>query len=122
MDIHAYWDAVLKQDADAMRAFFQDTAYINWHCTNEHFTVDEFIRANCEYPGEWDGAVERVECTGSLIVTAVKVFTLNRELSLHVVSFIHTNDGKIDSIDEYWGDDGPAPQWRLDKKIGSAIR
>ena len=122
MDIHAYWDAVLKQDADAMRAFFQDTAYINWHCTNEHFTVDEFIRANCEYPGEWDGAVERVECIGSLIVTAVNVFTRSRELSFHVVSFIHINDGKIDSIDEYWGDDGPAPQWRLDKKIGSAIR
>lgn len=122
MDIHAYWDAVLKQDASAMRAFFQDTAYINWHCTNEHFTVDEFIRVNCEYPGEWDGTVERVERIGSLTVTAVEVFTLNRELSFHVVSFIHINDGKIDSIDEYWGDDGPAPQWRLDKKIGSAIR
>lgn len=121
MDIKSFWSATLKQDAKAMRAFFHDTAYINWHCTNEHFTVDEFIRANCEYPGEWDGTIERIERIGSLIITVVNVFTTSRELSFHVVSFINVNNGKIDSIDEYWGDDGLAPQWRLDKKIGSAI-
>lgn len=39
------------------------------------FTVEEYIRANCEYPREWDG--------------------------------------KILSLDEYWEDDGAAPQWRF---------
>ena len=31
-------------------------------------------------------------------------------------------DGKIASVDEYWGDDGPAPQWRQDKHIGTKIK
>ena len=121
MDIHAFWNATLKQDANAMRTFFHDNAYINWHCTNEHFTVNEFIRANCEYPGRWDGVIERIEYIDDLIITVVNVFSANKELSFHVVSFINVGNGKILSIDEYWGDDGPAPQWRLDKKIGSAI-
>lgn len=59
MDINEFWDAVLRQDAKKLKTFFSDTAYINWHCTNEHFTVNEYIRANCEYPGDWDGTIER---------------------------------------------------------------
>ena len=61
MDIKAFWRAVLAQDEPEIRTYFAPDAYVNWHCTNEHFTVDEFITANCEYPGEWDGVVERIE-------------------------------------------------------------
>ena len=52
MDIKAFWRAVLAQDEPEIRTYFAPDAYVNWHCTNEHFTVDEFITANCEYPGE----------------------------------------------------------------------
>ena len=51
MDIKAFWRAVLAQDEPEIRTYFAPDAYVNWHCTNEHFTVDEFITANCEYPG-----------------------------------------------------------------------
>jgi len=121
MDIKAYWDAVAKQDAERLREFFKGTACINWHCTNEHFTVEEFIRANCEYPGSWEVEVERIEQAGDLMITAARVFSSDG-LSFHAVSFIKLEDGKIASIDEYWGDDGPAPQWRLDKHIGTSIK
>lgn len=104
-----------------MRRFFHEDAYINWHNTNEHFTVEEFIRANCEYPGSWDGKIERLEQIGDLYITVVHVFTPDPKLSFHVTSFIQCKAGKIASIDEYWGDDGTAPQWRLDKKIGTPI-
>ena len=33
-----------------------------------------------------------------------------------------TKDKKIRAVDEYWGDDGKAPKWRADKKIGTEIR
>ena len=69
MNIKQFWKAVLAQDREAMRSYFNDDAYVNWHCTNEHFTVEEFIRANCEYPGEWDGEVERIESTGDIVIT-----------------------------------------------------
>ena len=61
MDIYQYWIDVLEQNAERIRDYFDEDAYINWHCTNERFTVEEFIIANCEYPGCWDGEVERLE-------------------------------------------------------------
>lgn len=122
MDIESFWDAVLRQDADAIRAYFHPDAWVRWHCSNEHFTVEEYIRANCEYPGQWDGDVERVVRLGDEIAAAVHVYTRDKALSFHAVSFLRLRDGKIASLDEYWGDDGPAPQWRLDMGIGKAIQ
>ena len=121
MNIHDFWNAVLKQDAERLRAFFADSAYVNWHCTNEHFTAEEFIRANCEYPGTWDGTVERIERIDDLIITAVNVYSADKVNSFHVVSFIKLQDDKIISMDEYWADDGKAPHWRLEKRLGSKI-
>lgn len=122
MDIKGFWNAVLSQNREKMKSYFREDAYINWHCSNEHFTVDEYIRANCEYPGEWDGTIERIEQIGNLIITAVNVYTTDKEMSFHVVSFIKIDNEKIISIDEYWGDDGSAPQWRLDMRIGTPIK
>ena len=121
MDIKVFWDAVLRQDADTIREYFHPDAWVNWHNTNEHFTVEEFIQANCEYPGEWDGEVERIITTDTHIITATHVFSKDGSISCHATSFIRVVDGKIASVDEYWGDDGPAPQWRQDKHIGTKI-
>ncbi|MGP1530407.1 MAG: hypothetical protein ACTTI3_08785 [Treponema sp.] len=30
-------------------------------------------------------------------------------------------DDKIIAMDEYWGDDGVPPQWRLEKRLGRKI-
>ncbi|MBP3684765.1 MAG: nuclear transport factor 2 family protein [Oscillospiraceae bacterium] len=121
MDVTEFFEAVLKQDARSLRKFFHEDAYINWHCTDEHFSVDEFITANCEYPGQWDGNLERIEQLGDLIITAARVYPKDKSASFHVVSFIKVADGKITALDEYWADDGTPPQWRLDKHIGTAI-
>ncbi len=55
------------------------------------------------------------------MITAAHVHTKDGTLSFHVVSFFRMEDNRIISVDEYWGDDGPAPAWRLDKKIGRKI-
>ena len=122
MDIKNFWADVLAQNESRIRAYFHPDAFINWHCTNEHFSVEEFIIANCQYPGEWDGEVERVEWMNDLIVTATCVYLKDRSASFHVISFIRVRNDKIISMDEYWADDGSAPQWRLDKHIGTPIR
>ena len=121
MDIEGYWSAVFRQDADAIRRFFHPAAFVNWHNTNEHFTVEEFILANCEYPGKWDGKVEKVVTTDDCTITVARVFEKGSKLSFHVVSFFRVTKGKIASVDEYWGDDGEPPQWRQDKHIGTKI-
>ncbi len=117
--IKQYWNCIVRQDKEELRKYFHEDACIRWHNTNEQFNVEEFIRANCEYPGSWDGAVERIEQIGNTVISVVRVWT--KEMSFHVTSFISIEERKIKTLDEYWGDDGEPPQWRKDKHIGGPI-
>lgn len=122
INIKDFWRAVVEQNPEELRRFFKETATVSWHNTNEQFTVDEFIRVNCEYPGRWDGEVERIEELGDLIITVTRVFSRESSVSVHATSFISVEDGRIVSMDEYWGDDEDAPQWRADMQIGRKIK
>lgn len=113
---------VADQNANNLQRYFLSDAIINWHNTNEQFTTEEYIRVNCEYPGEWRGDVERIELVGNLGITASRVWLSDNSASFHVTSFFEFRDDKIISLNEYWGDDGVAPKWRLDKKIGKTIK
>ncbi len=79
---------------------FQEDAYINWHCTNEHFNLDEYMIVNCEYPGEWDGVVERVNEIDDLLVTVANVYPKDKSVSFRVTSFFKIVNDKIVSLDE----------------------
>ena len=117
-----FWKDVADQNSNNLQSYFLSNATINWNNTNEQFSVEEYIRANCEYPGEWRGDVKRIELVGNLGITASRVWLSDNSASFHVTSFFEFSDDKIISLDEYWGDDGVAPQWRLDKKIGKPIK
>ena len=120
-DYTGFINAVLKQDRTALCSWFVDDAVIKWHCTNECFTVDEYIIANCEYPGKWGGEIETVHQADDYIVVVSKVYPEDRSASFHCVSFIRSRNGKIASLDEYWADDGAPPEWRREMKIGKPI-
>lgn len=122
MDLAAYWNAVAAKQPDALRRFLHPKAIVRWHNTNEQFTAAEFIRANCEYPGEWAGELQRVEQAGDVTIAIVRVYARDSSFSCHVTSFMKIEGEKILSLDEYWGDDGPAPAWRQDKHLGRPIR
>ena len=122
VNLDAFWQAVLSQDREALPAYFCEGAVIRWPCTNEQFTVKEYIRANCEYPGDWTGEIERSEQYGDRIILAGRVFPPDRSASFHVVSMIRLRDEKIMEMDEYWADDGEAPAWRKEMNIGRPIR
>lgn len=117
-----FFKDVADQNANNLQRYFLFDAIINWHNTNEQFSTEEYIRANCEYPGDWCGEVERIELLGNLGITATRIWLSDNSASFHVTSFFEFSDDKIISLDEYWGDDGVAPQWRLDKKIGKPIK
>lgn len=121
MDIHSFWQAVLKQDAAALAGFFAPGAQVRWHCTNECFTAEEYIRANCEYPGEWTGGVERCEQLPGGMVTVAKVALRDGSAAFHATSFFKVENGLITSLDEYWADDAPAPEWRRKLKLGRPV-
>ena len=122
MDVQAFWRAIISQNAEEMKTFFTEDAVIRWHCTNEQFTAKEYILANCKYPGDWRGEIERVEENGSSIVLAGAVRSTDGAVKCHVVSFIRINDGLVSEMDEYWADDGDAPEWRKEMGIGKRIR
>lgn len=117
--ITEYWNCVANQDERKLKEYFHKDACIRWHNTNEEFSVQEFLRANCDYPGSWEGEIERIEEIGNTIITVTRVWT--DDISFHVTSFFEIEDDKIKKLDEYWGDDTEAPGWRKDKKIGRSI-
>jgi len=121
MDVKEFWIDVLKQNREKLISYFHKDAVIRWHCSNELFAVSEYIKANCEYPGEWEGKIERIEKTENMIITAVRVYSVNKSSSFHVVSFIKTENNLITEMDEYWADDAEVPEWRHKMKIGSKI-
>ena len=117
----AFFEAVLRQEPAKLRGFFQKDAVIEWSCTNERFTLEEYIRANCDYPGEWDGELCSILPAEEQTVLITRVWTKDKSASFHCVSVIKVKRNKIVSLTEYWSDDGPAPQWRQDMGIGKPI-
>ena len=112
-DLNAYFAAVLHKDAAALCAFFAEDAEILWHNTGERFSCSDFIRANCDYPGEWLGEIEREYRVGGTVIAAARVWAKDEpSQSFHCCSFITLRDETVIRIDEYWGDDGEPPEWR----------
>lgn len=120
--IRKYCCDVALQNTKGLLSYFKADATIKWHDSNECFNVSEYIRANCEYPGEWKGEVERLEHIGDLSISVTHVWSNDESISCHVTSFFKFEDDKISGLDEYWCEDGAPPQWRLDKCIGNKIK
>ena len=70
----ALWADIGAQRWDALAAYFLPGALIFWHNTDECFTVEEFVRANREYPGNWRIEIERVHALADAAATAVRVY------------------------------------------------
>lgn len=121
MNIDLFFEAVILQKEE-LRTYFHPNATIKWHCTNELFSLNEYILANCKYPGNWCGEIERIDECEDTIILAARVFSTDNSISAHVVSFIQLENDLIISMDEYWADDGLAPKWRKEMKIGKQIR
>jgi hypothetical protein len=118
-DIEAFLSAVARQDTAALTEYFTPDAEILWYNTNELFTVSEYVRANCEYPGSWNGKVEREEKTQDGVAFIAKVWS--GENVCRTVSFITLKGSKIKKLKEYWGDVGAPPEWRRNMRIGTPI-
>lgn len=115
------WNDIDKQNWDNLFHYFCDDAMINWNNSNESFNVEEFVRANCEYLGDWAITIERLEVMDNLVVSVVKVELNNSEISFRATSFFEFMEDRIVLLNEYWGDNIKPPQWRIDKNIGKAI-
>lgn len=107
------------QEKDPLRGFFAEGAEVLWPNTNERFSVEEYLRANCEYPGKWHGKIERMLDTAEGSVTVTRVWS--EEFSVRAISFFWWQGEKILRLEEYWSDDGAPPEWRRKMQIGQKI-
>ncbi|MCI8942970.1 MAG: nuclear transport factor 2 family protein [Oscillospiraceae bacterium] len=107
--IHALWQAVSEQDEEKLPQFFTPDACICWPNTDERFDLNGYLRANCDYPGRWSGEVEKIASDGSWSVA--RVWSMEGTAA-RAVTFYRWRNGKIAQMTEYWGDIGPAPEWR----------
>ena len=134
-DANAFIAAVANQDAKVLEEFFAADAIIRWHDSNEQFTVAEYIRANCEYPGcigeqhqqgaagpgQWSDEIQRIEKIDGGIVLVTKIFS--SDFATLVTAFISIENGKITHLDEYYADyNDEIPQWRKEMNIGKPIQ
>lgn len=111
-DINSYFKATVYKNEKNLRKFFDENAIIRWYNTNEVFTLEKYLKVNCNYPNEWDYILERIEIVEDLIITVAKVFGVNVKEEHRVVSFIKIYDNKIISLEEYWGIIGEKPNFR----------
>jgi hypothetical protein len=115
------WNDMDNQNWDKLPGYFSETATINWHNTNECFSVHEFVLANSKYPGEWSIKIEKLLRTGDIVISVVRVMSKNANISFHATSFFKFKAGKIEVLDEYWGEDEKPPQWRIEPGVGQPI-
>ena len=115
------WNDINNQNWGELSLYFSEAAVINWHNTNECFSVREFVLANSKYPGKWLIEVEKLLETENIVISVVKVILEDSNISFHATSFFQFLDAKITVLDEYWGDDSQPPQWRVDMGIGKSI-
>lgn len=120
--IKNFFESVVLQNKDKLRKYFLSDAKIRWHCTNEEFNVEDYLIANCEYPGLWDFEIENFMEADNKIIVIARIFSKLDKFSCHVVSIFKIENNKIKELDEYFGDDGLAPKWRIDKNIGKKIK
>jgi len=106
------WTEMDRQNWGNIHKYFEDTAIINWNNTKESFNVEEFVRVNSAYPGDWSITIERLEGIDNLVISVVKVQLKKDDVSFRATSFFEFNNGKIKLLNEYWGDVGNPPEWR----------
>lgn len=110
--VRALWADMARRKWDALPSHFVLDALISWPNTGERFTAEEFRVLNAAYPGHWDITVERLETMPLLAISVVRVRSEDRRTSFHAVSFFELEGDRIRKLTEYWGKDGPPPQWR----------
>lgn len=106
----AFWSTMSEQRFEDLRQFFHEDALIVWPNTKETFTVDQFIKANAMYPGEWVETLKQTYDIEQGIITETLVE--DHQISFYAVSIFEIKEEKITGLKEFWGMNEEAPAWR----------
>ncbi len=120
--VQAYFAYFDQRDFEEARSLLSDDLMVWYPNTREVFQGSRpYIQMNQEYPGHWRIELKELHTLDDQIITITRVYQEGNNQSFHAVSFFRFNRGKISEIHEYWGEDGEAPQWRLEKGFSKQI-
>lgn len=108
-----FWKCIESHSWRELADFFTSSASIHWEHTNEVFTVEAYIEVLEAHPNDWHIEITRIEEFDYGLITAIRVSSANLQPCYHIVSFFEVENGKIQTIHEYWGSIKEPPPWRI---------
>ncbi len=118
--VRSFWDAFGRGDYAEAGQYAAADLEVAWPNTGEMLRGrDAFVTVNTHYPGQWRAALETLRWCGSDIVTVSRI--VSEQQSLRVISWFTFQGDKIKGMVEYFADDGPPPQWRIDMDIADPL-
>jgi hypothetical protein len=107
-----YWGLIQARDWAGAQALLAPDAICTWWATRERFVgAAAIIHVNAVYPEGWRLDLLDLQCLADgRVLSLVRVEQHGQ--SFYATSFFALQDGRINSIDEYWCDVQAAPVWR----------
>ena len=112
--VEQYWKAFDEYNFDLAGTFMDTNAKVIWPNTQEIFKGrDNFILTQKNYPGTWKIILEKLISINEIVISVVKVTSVENSQSFYATSFFEFKGNYIIKITEYWGEISEPPEWRI---------
>jgi hypothetical protein len=109
----SYWNIINLANFEELRDLLDEQARIIYPNTREIFiSREKYIEFNKAYPGRWFIQIEKIASVSDGVVTVTKVTEPEARISFYTSTWFVINNGKIEEITEYWGENSDPPEWR----------
>jgi len=110
-----FWSCISQAKFEDLLPLFHEDAAIYLPNTREVFERPvQYVAFNQAYPGRWTASVERMLFSEDSAISITQVSNEDQSCSFFVTSLFELRQGKIQRMEEYWGENGSPPEWRRD--------
>ncbi len=116
--VRDYWVYLSEQKFHEAGALMAKNAIVKEPNTREiYVNAQDYVRLNEEYPGNWKASIEKLVSIDDLVISVVKLEDSEQQISMYATSFFIVKDELITELEQYWGDNGEPPDWRIEKSL-----
>ena len=113
--VKQYWKEFDEYNFDLVGTFMDTNVKVIWPNTQEIFKgYKNFILTQKKYPGIWKIILEKLISINEIVISIVKVTSVENPQSFYATSFFEFKGNSIIKITEYWGEISEPPDWRID--------
>jgi hypothetical protein len=116
--VRTFWKLFNQAKFDDAGKLLSSDCNVYWPNTKEIFKGrDKFILANKVYPGRWFIDIKKIFSMDNIVISVVRVYSKDKNISFYATSFFKFKDGLISEIEEYYGQISEPPQWRIEQGL-----